>query len=406
MATLCKNCGAPVVFDPRTQKVLCRTCGSAWNAEDIESSDKALLEKNKAVSVNEINGSVKQEFFDCYVYTCSSCGGEIAINGSEASTKCVYCGSTSVVFNRIAKEKAPEFILPFQISKEEAVAKVKETFNKGKYIPDEVKNLNPTDVRGIYVPYWIVSGYHTEANIVMRKKGKNSASYYGRAGTMGVRHLPIDASRMLSDESSQRLEPFDLTHIKYFDEDYLLGFYSNISDITNVDLYDTVHKRASEAFQDKVKDTVPGETKSSKSIVLKSSATLIDRNVYYTMLPVWFVSYEFEGKHNTMLVNGDTGKVVGGIPWDKKRFRAKLFAIAGSLTVAFSAFFYAVLFPAIKSTVNKNGKHSDPSAILFFVLFLDFLGWLVLKFRMNKVKDQIKRSQSSSIFNFMKKRQG
>ena len=65
MATLCKNCGAPVIFDPRTQKVTCTACGSAWNAEDIESSDKSLLEKTRAVSANDVYGETKQEFMDC-----------------------------------------------------------------------------------------------------------------------------------------------------------------------------------------------------------------------------------------------------------------------------------------------------------------------------------------------------
>ena len=118
MATLCKNCGSPVVFDPAKQKVVCQTCGASWDADEIESSSKAFTEDQHAVSMDQVYGSAEKEFMDCYIYTCSSCGGEIIINGSEASTKCIYCGSSSVVFDRISKEKSPECILPFSITKE------------------------------------------------------------------------------------------------------------------------------------------------------------------------------------------------------------------------------------------------------------------------------------------------
>ena len=90
MATLCKNCGAPVIFDPKTQKVVCTVCGGAWEAEEIEATDKGFEEKNRAVSMNDVYGNTSKEFMDCYIYTCGSCGGEIVINGSEISTKCIY----------------------------------------------------------------------------------------------------------------------------------------------------------------------------------------------------------------------------------------------------------------------------------------------------------------------------
>ena len=137
MATLCKNCGAPLVFDPVSQRVVCNTCGSSWTAEEVESTVKEFVQDVQAVSVGEAAGAA-QEFMDCHIYTCSSCGGEIMINGSEASTKCIYCGSSSVVFNRIAKEKAPDYILPFKISQEDAVERIRKMMKHRPLIPKDV----------------------------------------------------------------------------------------------------------------------------------------------------------------------------------------------------------------------------------------------------------------------------
>lgn len=414
MATLCKNCGAPLVFDPAKQQVVCNTCGSSWYADEIESSDKEFAEQKKAVSMGQtFDPSVAKEFLDCYIYTCSSCGGEIILNGTEASTKCIYCGSSSVVFNRISKEKSPEFIIPFSITKDEAVDLIRKQMNGKILIPKEIKNFEPSAVRGIYIPYWIVNANHYEADVIRGsvKSGKNSVTrYFTRGGTLSVKNLPVDASLMLSDESSQRLEPFDMKKLKPFDEDYLLGFYSNVSDITNQDLQEAVNKRCSDAFQEKAKQDVMA---SNKSIPLSRSATQIDRDVIYAMLPVWFITFDYEGKHNTIMVNGDTGKVVAGLPWKKRTFYSLIGIFGTLMTLLLTAIIYNTIMPNLiyRRIYTLNGTRSIfYSNNVLFLLIMTLVIWLVVLIfgyaNMKKVTEQLDRTQSSSIFNFMKKRQG
>ena len=412
MATLCKNCGAPVVFDPVTQKVVCQACGGSWEAEDIESASKEYTEDRQAVSKEEILGvddSLTNEFFDCYVYTCSSCGGEININGTEVSTKCIYCGSSSVVFSRISKEKAPEFIIPFQISKEEAVNSIKARFKRGIFIPKDVKNFEPTAVRGIYIPYWLANAYHIEADVYSGqvKRGKQTVTrYWGRAGRMAVTNLPVDGSLMLSDESSQRLEPYDFSELKLFDEDYLLGFYSNISDIRNEDLTSVVEKRAREAFQEKAMNTFYA---SGKRIECTRSQTIVDRDVRYAMLPVWFITYDFNGRHNTIMVNGQTGKVVCGVPWHEKAFKAAVATLSSILTVLLTIFFRFKVVPVLLTATTRrraNGRSNNPGGLIIVVVVIGLITLGAGLGLYNKVKKQLQLTQSSSIFNFMKKRQG
>ena len=209
MATLCKNCAAPLVFDPATQRVVCRSCGSSFTAEEVESAAKAFSEDKHAVDANEVYGlngekeddlsfdEIKEEFIDCYIYTCSSCGGEIIINGTDTSTQCIYCGSPNVVFDRISKEKAPEFIVPFQITKEKAMELIKERFSKGLFIPKEVKNFEPSAVNGIYIPYWLIDARHAEANMYSARFKKDryryETRYFGRSGNIMIQNPSISA---------------------------------------------------------------------------------------------------------------------------------------------------------------------------------------------------------------------
>ena len=414
MATLCKNCASPLTFDPVTQKVVCHTCGGAWDAEEVESSSKAFTENTEAVAKDEILGiddSLTNEYFDCYVYTCSSCGGEININGTEVSTKCIYCGSSTVVFSRISKEKAPEFILPFMVSKEQAVDLIKKKFKRGIFIPKDVKNFEPTAVRGIYIPYWIVNAFHVESDVISGevKSGKHSVTkFWGRSGKIGITNLAVDGSRMLSDESSQRLEPYDFSRLKVFDEDYLLGFYSNISDITNQDLQTAVEKRAMEAFQTQAMKPISA---SNKKVVASHSDTVIDRDVHYALLPVWFVSYDYEGRHNTIMVNGQTGKVVCGVPWHRKAFLGAVGALSTLLSGLLIWFFRFNFVPYMIASYTNNrhrssSKNNNPAALVIGAIIVGLAVFLIGYTIYKKVTKQLSLSQSSSIFNFMKKRQG
>ena len=57
----------------------------------------------------------------------------------------------------------------------------------------------------------------------------------------------------------------------------------------------------------------------------------------YTLLPVWFMHYQYHGKNYDFAMNGQTGKLVGDLPTDRGRFWGMFAAIAAPLTVALTA---------------------------------------------------------------------
>ena len=395
MATLCKNCSHALVFNPESQLLECSYCGGSFRPDEIESEAKEYRQDLKAESMNEVYGTEIEKFMDCYVYSCSECGGEIIVNGTEASTTCVYCGNPNVVFSRIARQKCPEYVLPFSVTKEQAIELVRGKIGKGFFIPKQIKEFSPECVRGIYVPYWIVNATFSNAVIVYGKTGWGKyaeVNHYGRAGDLELKNFPVDASRALSDESSSKLEPFDLSHLKPFDEDYLAGFYSNVSDVTYGDVKNAVFKRAQKYFDEEVQDNVSAE----KTKILHSCPSLkLDNDMVYAMMPVWFITLKHKRKHVTILVNGDTGKVVCGIPLDKSRFYPILFGLGILLTAAAFALFYYTFF-----------------ILAIAPLLTYFLGaGIIVLFSMGirkivRAMRSIKLAQDDDMFTFMKKRQG
>ena len=386
--------------------LVCENCGGTFTPGDYGVSEKELLWDTKVESLSDIYGTDAPEYMDSYVYICKSCGGEIIINGTEASTKCLYCGNTAVVFSRIAKQKRPGFILPFKLTSDDAVKAVHEQFDKGILIPKSIRNFKPDDVRGIYIPYWIVNCKHKGSVVVSGtvSRGKRTSTvYFGRAGKMNLTGLPLDASRMLSDDSSSRLEPYDLNEMTSFDEDYLLGFYSNISDITYWNLKSAASKRADEYFNELVLKSV--HDAGSLSIYSESHMTAVNfSNMKYALLPAWFVTYTHNGIHNTVVVNGQTGKVVCGVPWNKKFF----FFMMAAAGVLLTGLFFLILRFLLPYLIDfKSGKSTTSS---FEFLAAIAAGTIALFSygiaRIKKVIKSIGLTQDVSIFNFAGRRQG
>ena len=384
MAVLCRNCAGKLLFDPATQKLECSTCGSSFRPEEVE----------------DLNAELHSKYYDTRVYTCSHCGAEVITSDTEASTFCVYCGNPAIVFDRISKEYKPDGVLPFQVTKEQAVGYIRLKFLKNPIVPKEVRDkCTPANLRGIYVPYWIVNADYTEADMLKGevKRGKSTVTqFYSRAGEVKLKNIPIDGSNILNDDISRKLEPFYLEDAKEFDEDYLNGFYSNTSDLNYYDLRASAAYRCHVMFEDEVVKTVK-----ARNVKVVNSIYHVDihDDPVYMMVPVWFFTFKYEDKPYTVLVNGQTGKVVGTMPWQKK----KVYSIAISifvLTLALCAFLYWAMYNRFLGLSSFYGQGIAGLLTLGSVLFArGFVG-------IRRILNNLKLTQSEEIFKYVKKRQG
>ena len=408
MATLCRNCSHALVFNPASQMLECSACGSKFKAEEIEAEAKKYREDLKAEEAGKVYGSEEADLMDCYIYSCSECGGEVIINGTEASTSCIYCGNPNVVFNRIAKQKRPEFIMPFRVTKESAVSLARRKVRAGAFVPKAIKNFSIDCCRGIYLPYWLVNAEFYDTVIIEGRVGEKNINgkeyvvtrYFGRSGKLTFKDLPIDASKILSDESSSKLEPFNMQHLTAFDEDYLAGFYSNVSDVTYYDVKKAAMERGKEFFAEEAIKSVHA---SGKKIVERCPSVEVDTDMKYAMLPAWFITFDYKGIHHTILVNGDNGKVVCALPWKKALLNITLAAI-GLGAAVLSYFPFWVLFKGLFTNTE-----SDNEGVIKLLLVI--IGLIVALFssgisRFTRVIDNISLTQDQKIFKFTKKRQG
>ena len=401
MATACPNCGGALIFKPELEKLYCSKCGGTFGAQETDNGDKELLEDIKAVPMNEVYGFNDPTFVDRNIYTCENCGGEVVVTDTEVSTYCIYCGNPTVVFSRVAKQKRTDSILPFTVTKEDAMKAVRERIDKGFFIPPSLKKKKIDNIRGIYIPYNIVSCDHRDAILFRGKKGRGRYArtvYFKRHGSCRFKNIPLDASTKLNDELSSRLEPFDLHGLKEFNEDYLAGFYSDMPDVTKADIDKAASRRCEELFIQKAKRSVKAD---GVKVVSNHPHTTVSGDPVYAMLPAWFVTFEYKKKPHTILINGQTGKVVCALTWSKPMFFSLMILTALGIAAVATLILYflvSLLF------LSKNGGSSGR---LLGVIVVGAIGALTIGIqRYGRIMKQIKLTQSSETMNFVKRRQG
>lgn len=102
------------------------------------------------------------------VYSCPSCGAQLIARRPRRRPRAVLRQPTVIPeqFSGILK---PDYILPFKLSKEDAVSALKQHY-KGKLLLPKLfrDNNHIEELRGIYVPFWLFDG-----------EAEGSANYMG-----------------------------------------------------------------------------------------------------------------------------------------------------------------------------------------------------------------------------------
>lgn len=408
----CPACGAVLMFDPETGKMKCEGCGSLFEtyelSENFEKRGMGELNNTQRLRLAEpvthgsdhhddveMDGMAEDGTMECSIYTCSACGAEIAVNDVEASTFCSYCGQPTLVFSRIAFTKKPKYIIPFSVTRDRAISLIRERLNKGFFVPNDIKNFEIERVRGIYVPFWLYDIYYYDQEYLRGTVGSGKSSrtyYYFREAECDFTRITLDASKQLNDETSQRLEPYDMGDIKEFSMEYLSGFYADCYDMQTAQLDGLAFARARSLFEQEVQKTIKAHSIS----ILKSTPSFHVKKTEYAMFPAWFLTFRYEDIPYTLLVNGQTQKIIGGVPYD----RAKMALCFGILSVLLSFLATWIVF----SLMHNSDK--DTYKLILNIILMSIFALAGGIGTLEKVKNSAKLTSLTETTRFVRDRQG
>ena len=358
----CPSCTGPLRFDGASGRLQCDYCGSSFTTEEIEQIYQATLDEAVQAAVSaaeaEIGSSAESEngyaeggLWDAEqegmkIYNCPSCGAQLICDATTAATSCPYCGNPSVVPAQFRGMLKPDYILPFKLSKEEALASLKNYYKGKKLLPKQFSDSNHLEeIKGVYVPFWLFDGKAVadtsyQATRVMSVRQGNemitTTEYYDvrRAGTVRFTRIPADGSKKMPDELMDSIEPFDYAELKPFSTAYLPGFLADIYDVDDKESFERAQQRSSNTALEIMDSTVSGY---SSVTPRHREVRVLREKTTYALLPVWMLSTRWNGKNFIFAMNGQTGKFIGDLPVSMGRYFAWFAGIAVPLAALLTA---------------------------------------------------------------------
>lgn len=355
----CLSCGGPLQFGADTGKLDCEYCGSSFSVEEVEAyyaekdaaatQEKAAADARQEASSGEewntanLSDDWGEDGKGMKAYSCPSCTAELICDETTAATSCPYCGNPTVVPGQFSGMLKPDFVIPFKLKREDAVAALKQHYKGRPFLPKAFKDGNHLEeVKGVYVPFWLFDGtadcnamYHCDRDHVYSEGDytvtRTDHFHVTRGGNIAFEKIPVDASRKMPDDYMDSIEPFDYTELKPFSNAYLPGFLADKYDVTVEESSARADERAETATKMCIRGSVLGYT---RMVEVSCDVQLHRGEVKYALLPVWLLTTKWKGENYLFAMNGQTGKFVGNLPVDKGKKRLTFAAVyAAALAV-------------------------------------------------------------------------
>ena len=370
----CPACTGPLHYSAKSGKLACDYCDSSFDVAEIEAlyarkEAEAAAAKQAADAKAEAAQAAKAEAAEAAaasggwdtsdlsrdwgaeadglrVYSCPSCGAELICDQSTAATACPYCGNPAIVPGQFSGALRPDYILPFRLSKDDAVQALRAHYKGKPFLPRSFTSANHIEqIQGVYVPFWLFDGgaegaaSYRASNTNVFETGDYEITetrhyHVVRAGSLAFEKIPVDASSKMPDDHMDSIEPFDYAQLRPFSTAYLPGYLADKYDVTIDDSRDRADTRCRETLAQALRDTVTGY---GACVTEREDIALRRSKVHYALLPVWMLSTKWHGQDFLFAMNGQTGKLGGDLPTDRGRFWGMFAAIAAPLTVALTA---------------------------------------------------------------------
>jgi hypothetical protein len=262
---------------------------------------------------------------------------------------CAFC-DTPLVDSAAASEQVDR-VAPFVVPRDRAGRALKGFLQGQLWAPEAVRRVAaPEELNAVLVPFYLydavartqfscqvgvnwqrTESYTTTENgeTVQRTRTVTETEWFDFAGSHGKTwrdHL-VSASRGLLESEANALEPFDIGKSLPYAPALTAGLTAEHPTVP----HDQAHATAREELGRREAEAIatshlPGDSHRA----LQTTTALDVEAVRLVLLPVWIAAFRGPSGALRLLVNGQTGEVVGKVPKSKAKIGC---AIAGALLV-------------------------------------------------------------------------
>ena len=287
-------------------------------------------------AVNPVDAPVTPVVDTIQISECPQCGAQVELPVERISGECTFCQSRLV--ERTAEKLAIDRVAPFDLTEEQAANRLNSTLRFKWMAPETIRKGGRADVvEGVYLPFWAYdavarSTYQADIGIhwwekqtytTTDSKGKTvtrtrrvlRVEWFPTEGThvADYRDQLVSASRGLPEGEANTLEPFDLGLCVPYAPELLAGWAAERPSVETTRALDTVRSEFTQLEGQAITKFLPGDQQRS----LTYGTTLELGDIELFLLPVWIAKFSHGKETVRLLVNGQTGEVVGNVPKSK-----------------------------------------------------------------------------------------
>ncbi|MDO4797862.1 MAG: hypothetical protein Q4A01_07565, partial [Coriobacteriales bacterium] len=306
--------------------------GKHFSAAEASTSEATRVHVHRSTSTDPVQAYLENSRWDdgdeqnMRAYNCSSCGAQLLVDQVTAVTSCPYCGNNAVLPGQLSNMLKPDFVIPFKLSKDDAIGALKKYYSGKKFLPNTFTDTNHLEeIQGVYVPFWLYSGTANgdvtlnAEQITSWSDSENSytqTDHYQlhRAGSMQFVRVPVDGSTRMPDTHMDAIEPFDYSELVEFSVAYLPGYVTDRYDQDVRECDPRARSRVESTCLSSLEGTAQGYSNVS---VASSNIDITWDGIAYALLPVWMLHTKWDGKDFLFAMNGQTGKLIGDLPIDQ-----------------------------------------------------------------------------------------
>ncbi|HKC28537.1 MAG TPA: hypothetical protein VKB75_11050 [Jatrophihabitans sp.] len=342
----CRTCGAQLTYAPGTTVLRCQACGAE---QDVAEADRTIVEHSYDAWAQ--NAPKPVATIGKQVLTCRGCGA--STESDMLAGTCQFCGGVLVAVSNPPGLIAPEAVVPFAVDKRAANDEFVKWVRSRWFAPGALKKVGSSEaIAGTYLPHWTYDA-HTDTHY----DGQRGDHYYttethqvsdGNGGwrteTRQVQHtrwtrvsgdvardfddVLIPASTTVPADRLAKAGPWQLGDAVGFEPDYLAGYSAVRYDVDP----DAGFASARQEMEDVVRGDCRRDIGGDEQQVSRMNVRYAQVMFKLVLLPLWIASYLSGGKTYTVMVNANTGEVIGERPYSWLKIAAAV--VAALLVIA------------------------------------------------------------------------
>lgn len=323
----CKNCGGNLKFSPGTQSLKCPYCGTENENPDVVPETHEELDFENALQTFQNS----ENTIEIQIEKCGACGAEVTLEPNITTAKCDFCGTGMVVSGKSHKAMKPQYLLPFNITKDIGKKNFRGWIAKRMFAPNALKRQARLSepVHGIYYPHWTFdsqteSTYTGEKGTHPSGAGKDT-SWKSVSGSVNrfFDDVLVAASTTLKKKLTSKLNKWEFSKMVSYDDKYLQGFKAESYSIDLKEGFEEAKHEINSVIRSDIREDIGGD----EQRITRVNTTYNTITFKYILLPVWVVVYKFKKKYYQVLINAYSGEIAGERPFSAAKIIGLILAI-------------------------------------------------------------------------------